>query len=446
MCFLRLSWLCMSLTTLLRQSAAQVVDPRLALVASSPFRMILRPTESELDFAAIQAVEESIASTLLLYQETNSYGYIDIEVVIQQAELVELEEELPSTRVRFFCLATALETTTDQRSRLDTLVQDAFASSTGTIKFQDLLHSSQEPSIMNISEVAVAPILPAKAPNDTLGSSKKLSTLDIVLIAISGSIFLGILYMIIQHHKDRGYIENQRIRTFSSPAHRAVDDSKGLLMVSGMSSEFKGYNTSTLDHQNQQAPSTPSTTRSGDVEFNVSPETPERIRITAISAMTQSALLSASSLDGSSVQALSETFESPWFNQKVDTSSTAYADNDCTSSSDESGTNNIFQIGVNLTASSKSDNSSGQDEKSTVSSAVSEWMRTICVVPSDGKNSVLTHSRLALPSSTVQSLTASSKGQSSMEQRSLEQSMASSSIGSDTEVREGVETTERVEV
>jgi hypothetical protein len=450
----------------LQAARAQTTDPRLALVASSPFRMILRPTPDALDEVAIQVVEDSISSALLLFQEGNNY--IGVEVVVQQVEQVQLEDTaFPSTRLRFFCLVTVLAESsgvawsTEQRSNLDELIQEAFNdSSGGKSKFQELLQSSQDPMVQDISDVAVAPILPAATSAGGNKSAKKLSIWDILLIAVSASIFVGILCVIVQSHWDRGYIENQRFRTFNAPVHN-TDDSKGRLMVSSdMSSDSKGYNTNgSTEESRDQAPSTPSTTNSVDMEFNVSSETPDRIRVTKISAMTQDALVSASSVDGSTVQTLSETFESKWFNKKVDTSSldeilssssSGVSNSSSSSGVSNSSSENVFHVGINTTA-SKSDKSSGQDDQSSKASstvsAVSEWMKTIRVVPSDTKTSVLTHSSLGHSSTgTPPSLTISSLGQMSLEQRSLEQSLASSSVGSDLETREGVERIEKMEV
>jgi hypothetical protein len=448
----------------LQVARAQTMDPRLALVASSPFRMILRPTPDALDFAAIQVVEDSIASTLFLFQEGSKY--IDVEVVIQQVELVQLEENsLPSTRLRFFCLVTVLAEisgagvarSTEQRSNLDALIQEAFNdSSGGKSRFQDLLESSQDPMVQDISDVVVAPILPASTTADVKKSAKKLSILDIILIAVSASIFVGIMYMIIQHHRDRGYIENQRIRTFNAPVRHTDDNSKGRLMVSDVSSDSKGFNTtgSVTEESRDQAPSTPSTTNSVDIEFNVNSETPDRIRPTVVTAMTQDALVSTSSLDGSAVKTLSETFESKWFNHKPDTSSL----DEIELSSSNSGLSNssgysssssedVFQVGSHATA-SKSSEQDDQSKASSTVSAVSEWMKTICVVPSDTKTSIMTHSSLGQSSTGTQpSVTMSSLGQIySLEQRSLEQSLASSSLGSDFESREGAEPLEKMEV
>jgi hypothetical protein len=297
----------------------------------------------------------------------------------------------------------------------------------------------------------VAPILPASISADVKKSAKKLSILDIILIAVSASIFVGIMYMIIQHHRDRGYIENQRIRTFNAPVRHTDDYSKGRLMVSDVSSDSKG---SITEKSRDRAPSTPSTTNSVDVEFNVNAETPDRIRPTVVTAMTQDALVSASSLDGSAVQTLSETFESKWFNHKVDTSSL----DDIELSSSNSGVSNssgysssisedVFQVGSHATV-SKSNEQDDQSKASSTVSAVSEWMKTICVVPSETKTSIMTHSSLGQSSTSTQpSATMSSLGQiHSLEQRSLEQSLASSSLGSDFESREGAEPLQKMEV
>jgi hypothetical protein len=447
----------------LQASRAQTTDPRLALVASSPFHMILRPTPDALDFAAIQVVEDSIASTLFLFQEGNKY--IDVEVVVQQVELVQQEDidtALPSTRLRFFCLVTILAEisgagaarSSEQRSNVDALIQEAFNdSSGGKSKFQDLLQSSQDPVVQDISDVDVAPILPALTSADIKKSAKKVSILVNILLAVSASIFVGVMYMVIQHHCDRGYIEHQRIRTFNAPVRHTEDHSKRRLMVSDVSSDSKG---SITEESRDQAPSTPSTTNSVDMEFNVNSETPDRIRPTVVTAMTQDALVSASSIDGSAVKTLSETFESKWFNHKVDTSSlddielSSSSGISNSSSYSSSSSEDVFQVGSHAKV-IRSDKSSEQDDQSKASStvsAVSEWMKTICVVPSDTKTPIMTHSSLGQSSTGMPPLeTMLTLAQIyPLEHRSLEQSLASSSLGSDFESREGVEPLQKMEV
>jgi hypothetical protein len=213
MLFFRVLWLWMiGALAFLQATRAQTTDPRLAFVASSPFRMILRPTPDALDFAVIQVVEDSIASTLFLCQEGNNY--IDVEVVVQQVELVQLSDEdtaLNSTRLRFFCLVPILAEisgvgvarSTEQRSNLDALIQEAFNdSSVGKSKFQDLLESSQDSMVQDISGVVVAPILPASTSAD-IKKSKAIATLIFVGVA-SAIIFVWIMFIILQHHRDRG--------------------------------------------------------------------------------------------------------------------------------------------------------------------------------------------------------------------------------------------------
>jgi len=93
----------------------------LALVASSPFRMILRPTPSSLDSVAMQVLESAIASTIVSnaeQEEEDSTGrqrYIDADVVIQEVDFIELRssdsnnatsELVAASNVRFFALAT----------------------------------------------------------------------------------------------------------------------------------------------------------------------------------------------------------------------------------------------------------------------------------------------------------------------------------------------------
>ena len=78
-----------------------------SFVASSPFRMILQPTDSELDYTALQAVEQASLATLLFAEQEGNMAVVstvaNVEVVIQQVEFLELDQEdLPTiTRHHF---------------------------------------------------------------------------------------------------------------------------------------------------------------------------------------------------------------------------------------------------------------------------------------------------------------------------------------------------------
>ena len=398
-------------------SLAQNTDPLLALTASSPFRMILRPTASELDFEALEIVEEAIASTLFIMQDEKEY--IDTEAVIQQVEFVQLENEHPATRIRFFVLATTLARNETPRTELNANLKHIFADSiAGKSQFLTILRGSDHPMLQKVADMAVAPILPAASDENKSGSSRKLSTLDIILIAVSAAIFIGILYMIIQHHRDRGYIENQRVLAFSTPPPRRQDSDRH---NSKASNDNKDKKNATNSEDQQDAPSTPSTTNSVDLEFNVAPETPDRVRITPVSNMTPEALLTASSVDGSSVQTLSETFDSKWF-QSVSVKKDDRNDDQASSSGESS--EDVFHVDVEASSMCPDDKSKTSSTAS--AAAISEWMRSIQVISSDTKTSEMTPEHASTDSSSQEHST--HEASSLPAPQSLEKSLASSTI------------------
>jgi len=352
-------------------------------------------------------------------QEDNEY--IDTEAVIQQVEFLELENEHPATRIRFFVLATTLARDETPRTELNAKLKQIFTDSVvGKSQFLAILRGSDHPLLQQVADMAVAPILPASSNDDKKGSSRKLSTLDIILIAVSAAIFIGILYMIIQHHRARGYIENQRVIAFSSPPPRRQDSER---RISKSSTDNKDRKNADNSEEEQYAPSTPSTTNSVDLEFNVAPETPDRVRMAPVSNMTPEALLTASSVDGSSVQTLSETFESKWFQ-----SSKKYAnridDQASTRSSSGESSEDVFHVDVEASSVHPDDKSKTSSTASAV--AISEWMKSIQVIPSDTKTSEMTPEHTSTDSSSMEH---SSLEVSSLPgPQSLEKSLASSTI------------------
>jgi hypothetical protein len=226
---------------------------RLSLAASNPFRMFLSPTLFELDFVALSIVEEAMAKAILVSTDS----LVDITINVNQMvllsttdlnkdELVEgaataLGSEGEATTVmKFFAVGTFLlkapsnSTGTNlagslaQVSALDDVIERTFRQE-NSAAFVELLRNSGDPLLDRIQDVAVIKTssdtpLPGDNPTNsaTTGADEPkdggppLTTLDIILISVSVSIFLGIVYMIFQHHKDRGYIESQRHQTLNS--------------------------------------------------------------------------------------------------------------------------------------------------------------------------------------------------------------------------------------
>jgi hypothetical protein len=430
----------------------------LSLVASSPFRMILQPISAELDPGAVLWIEDSVP--LLLLAEQPSYQpYLDMEIVVQEVEFLESRN---TTRLRFFVLATmAVENdsttgNTNPQNALNQHISDTFESSEIPGYFQ----TSGIPVLEDVQVVAVQEIVPANPPSPAPPtSSKMLSTLDIVLIAVSGAIFIGIAYMIVQHVKDRGYIENQRLialnavsvlSTQTNPTnepHETVGEAgKG---------ELQGTDT-------EKAPSTPSTVNSvTDVELNEvadAPETPERnqrpIRLTTVS--TAQSEPNAPTDAPPELQALTDSTQ-----QMAEPSGSAIPvqfDKNCfLEERSKDGVKTVKEMNPAETASSESDNSEdvfhididalcaddARSKASSQSSAISEWMKTIRVVPTASAKTERTQStsesqdKSSQEESSEPSLDHSYLELSSLECVSLNQSLASSTAGDDKSFKAG---------
>jgi len=232
-------------------TSSATTSTRISLAASNPFRMVMRPTPFELDFVALSIVEEAMAAAILLSADSS---LVDVNININQmnwlspsdasengGELIDGTvlalgaDEVPTTVLKFFAVGTFLTNTGTQSGsgslaavkKLDEIVKKAFLEENiGALV--NLLRNSGDPLLEGVRDVVAIPTNnndPAPAPSPSIEVQQaddeedggiSLTTMDIVLIAVSASIFLGIVYMIFQHHKDRGYIENQRIQTINA--------------------------------------------------------------------------------------------------------------------------------------------------------------------------------------------------------------------------------------
>jgi len=327
----------------------------LALVASSPFRMVIGPTPLELDFVAMQSVQRTVEA-LLMWTSTSPTGthdeeairFLDAEVVLQQVEYVELgvdpdDAKIPTTRIRFFVLATTdssnsgttttTASTTKPRRALDELIETAFnGNEERKQEFLKLLRSEEDSLLDEVDKVVVRALVPSASDSEgdsSKGRKRKLSTADIVLIVVSGAIFVGIAYMVIQHNTDRGYIENLRLLAFNAPP-------PGVRQRQGDDSYLYPYGTSKEKSrdgggdQDQDAPSTPSTTNSAADNNNnrhndtTSVESEENYRPVRITAVTTSPpasstipIISAARADSSPVRKLAESFDNNLFHRQA---------------------------------------------------------------------------------------------------------------------------------
>ena len=431
---LTLQWLYLAIIIRLFRSPAvkgqNVADSNLALVASSPFQMILSPTLFELDFAALEAVEEAISTTLLSVGMTE---YVDFEAVIQQVVFLQDDGEVPSTRTRFFVLATTViednhedgNSTTAQET-LNVVIESILSDSLKKSLFIGLLR--EDDLLQDVTRASISPTSPSLTDNDDSSSSseqsrRQLSTVDIILIVVSSLIFMGIAYMVFQHVRDRGYFENQRMQTLNTnPAiqNNQQKPPEASLRVSSRHAYTEKDEESKIpedekedsfDTLNTTMSSTPSATA-----LNLDPTSPNYrpVRITAVTttvapSTTTPPLLSPSSIDGASIQSLTESFDHNLFNsnksrrnrrfsshedEKRDDDPGDYgedsdihhrghkrrAQDDLDRTSSGESSEDVFHIDVDSLCPSSSAGSTADKAAAAAATAISEWMKTIRVV------------------------------------------------------------------
>ena len=462
------------------------------LVASSQFEMILGPVQHQLGEVDIQVLEDAMGAVLLAMVSQDD-DFMDIEVVVQKVHFPvaytneEGEALADHSQIQFFVLATTAADTGTSRTILNEMLQESvFDTKEGNDFFFDFLGASGRLVYAYASSVEVNPITSPPSENDTTPDEtsdnssnrhRRLSTLDLVLISISGLIFIGIVYMIWQHHKDRGYIENQRMLaanqrirdTYTNDEDEEDSTPKSIQIFSKLSKADDNGS-----HEDE-APSTPSTIHSNDAQTTTTTPNPRILSPPVVvrpsyhqqqqqlQAMTPEALLSASSMDGASVHSITESLDGNiWFGTTSRTShhhhdegegsfstgsfgallqeasSTGAVGN--TSSYDEGldseenegsdGDDDVFYVDVENSSSTRH-----QAQRSSNKAAISDWMKTIRVVSSPAKTSEMTQSsHETFESSPSLALTTPEDG-TALEHRSLEGSMASSAPGSATKSR-----------
>lgn len=227
-----------SILALLSQSLYAFGD----LISSSQFQMIVSPTVDQLNPRELEIIQDETASSLMIWQDEGASveadeKYIELKIVFEEP-LFDGEVEL--TNLRFYALATlssSIEVEGDRAQKqqtLDQLISDAFSN----LDFKEHLvlnvqelSSQDTPLLQGIRTIAGFIIYsPSSAPSDSpvvvTGTVQGLTLLDILLIVMSSAIFFGILYMVIQHHIDQGYFENQRIRAANAPiSHLTASES-----------------------------------------------------------------------------------------------------------------------------------------------------------------------------------------------------------------------------
>ncbi|GKY91982.1 hypothetical protein MPSEU_000169800 [Mayamaea pseudoterrestris] len=414
-------------------------DLQITLIASSPFYMALRPTAKEIDFTAIQAVANAISVSLLAQQSQNAY--LDMEVVTQQVDFIS-----PSTsRLRFFVLATTIvqasDSVADEKQALDLLLTMTFTDSVAKADFVKQVRSASQ--LQNVTQAALAPVV-SNSSAGTSGSKKTLSVLDIVLISISILIFLGIVYMVVEHHRDRGWLENQRMFTANEASHSpehtlAYPSTPPSIKTAGRErqlSDMDGLSTTPSSPNSDSGANASGAPRQAKLTYSP--------RLTSVSSLpsTPIPLLPPSSLD---VESLSHSRSSYRSERTIRFDQSTSPNRSCTGIKvDKRGTDcpagkgATEMGGINSTESSEDvfhidmqavkgkDDSVEDDDvasKQSAASAISDWIKGIRVVSSN-KSNLSQSSNIS-----TASMAESSLGQSSLEQLSLEHSMADSSVG-----------------
>lgn len=228
---LRILFAC-SWAFLLKRVSAQVQEA--TLVASSPFRMAISPTASQLTQGSLELIRATAAAELKEAQSKSNLPYLldKTKIVLQEATL-QTGEDL--TIVRFFALTTQITTSVppgtafrevrlrdaeNRQKSLNELVEAA----TGNLQFTDRLQQNADLAFDNgdgritadtmsqisaIESIAVAPVATAandvsSRPSDKDSTDEtKLSSVDVVLIVVIILIFIAIVCIIRQFRRGR---------------------------------------------------------------------------------------------------------------------------------------------------------------------------------------------------------------------------------------------------
>ncbi|CAJ1967025.1 unnamed protein product [Cylindrotheca closterium] len=206
-------------------------DEVLSVVTSSDFQMELSPTVEKLDATAASKVELAIKSAILLAaSETETFQFaFDVDIVLQKIEWLERTNEsviTSSSLLQFEVHMAFFKGDADLPSAfaLDNLISRTFSQPSSRATFLGTLELSQEPVLSSIKTVQIGVLEDTSSEDVTTAQPKLLSSLDIVLITASVIMFLGVVYVIYQYHKDKTRLEEQQNRTFQQWNQRTRKD------------------------------------------------------------------------------------------------------------------------------------------------------------------------------------------------------------------------------
>lgn len=427
-------------------------------LVSSPFTLILRPTFQNLDLEAILMVQDAISATLhraVGRNVTYSPSFGSLQAIVQQVHWLagkvynssfDAGASFPETTFQFTVVAhfVTMYSSLPSLSELDSFILTTLASQLYQTKFQKLLVAAKNPLLKDAVPVDVTTSSPTTDPSSKPGAateSRLVSNVDILLLAISGCILFGVVYMIYRHHFDQGYIETERMRYFSRPAPTASSYSSTALQFHGChSSAAVDY---VVNNQKQVvAPQTPSTADKQDdpvtpstadialdsPEHNFRPPTPVNTPSPDMSNHHRiTPKVDSTEPDSNPSKTIPEVFASTWFKsqeaQYVDAEAEGYH---VSSDSDElDDDNDIFQMDV-AQMSPLSQDSSQPPRPTAKKTLLSEWMKGIRVVSSDKTSETTIHS--IDRSSAVESPLEARSVKSNQERYAFEYSMARSTV------------------
>jgi hypothetical protein len=267
-------------------------EQALSLVTSSSFEMIILPTLEELDAGATSKLKAAMKSKLFseALSSTALSSVFDMDIGLQQIDWTTSQDSIElkslgsaSTELQFIVLATLFKNDNGDFPSLyalDSHIVQTFSQPSSKSSFLSMLVSSNEPLLSQVTDIQIGLIdsspptsAPAPPHDEQETGSKSLSSLDIILIVASTAIFLGIVYMIYQHHKDRADMEerqarswnNRDPRTFPTPRRRGgrrLVEQENRVSASVLKCNIEVYGGDELFDEEAQAPSTPSTTNS----------------------------------------------------------------------------------------------------------------------------------------------------------------------------------------
>ena len=193
-----------------------------SLVTSSRFSMVLWPTNEELDVAASTSVENAVEASLIRSSTTsrNFDSLFDVDIVLLQVEwfnsTFQTHWRNPNTTLLFEAHAKFFTdkpdlSPTPSKFALDSFVARTFSQPSSKNAFLDDLSLVQKKALDTIDDVEIEIVLD-DIPEDEVSSANNLSGVDIILICASALIFLGMIFIVYQSHKESEDLTDRRSR------------------------------------------------------------------------------------------------------------------------------------------------------------------------------------------------------------------------------------------